>query len=146
MKTMKLKVTFLEIVTSLAITKNSSIRITHFSNQFVTDILLLPSSLFSLKEWSTYYKFQSFLYPYMSCPQHICIDKFLNFLVNKLNVDIMSKIHSKMQHIFKLFWALKFRIHLSKMVFAKLVAAMYVHSSVMHTLAMNVLASRQDIR
>lgn len=57
----------------------------------------------------------------------------------------MSKIHSKIKHTFKLFWALKFRIQESKMAFAKLVAAMYVHMSVTHTLVMNVFASRQDI-
>lgn len=129
---MKLKVTFLEVVTSLAITKNPSVRITHFSNQFITDILLLLCSLYSLKEWPTYYKFQSFFYPNISCPQHHFIDKFLNFLVNKLNIDIVSKIHSKIKHPFKVFWELKFRIQLSKMVFAKLVGAMYVHVCYAH--------------
>jgi len=47
---MKLKVKFPEIVTALAITKNPSVTITHFSNQFITDILLLSCSLYSLKE------------------------------------------------------------------------------------------------
>lgn len=34
-------------------------------------------------------------YPSISCPQHNFIVKFLNFFVNKLNADIMFKIHSK---------------------------------------------------
>lgn len=51
MKTMKLKVKFPKIVTALATTKkNPSVTIIHFSNQFITDILLLLSSLYSLKE------------------------------------------------------------------------------------------------
>lgn len=101
-------------------------------------LIILP------KKWSTYYKFQSFFYPNISCPQHNFIDKFLNFLINKLNVDIVSKIHSKIIHPFKVFWELKFRIQLSKMVFAKLVAAMYVHACVLHTSVMNVFVRRQD--
>lgn len=61
MKTMKLKVKFPKIVTALATTKkNPSVTIIHFSNQFITDILLLLSSLYSLKERSTCYKFPSF--------------------------------------------------------------------------------------
>jgi len=60
MKTMKLKVKFPKIVTALATTKNPSVTIIHFGNQFITDILLLLSSLYSLKERSTCYKFPSF--------------------------------------------------------------------------------------